>query len=563
MTKRTLFFICSAMLMLASLSFGQNMGNDKVVYHAPYTIRWTQCAFGNDGVLWVVWSPGDTNPKTGGGHIYVVKYDGTSVSEPFMVSANTTSRADRPHIASSSKGHILVTWGIRATTTVGMRVWNPKTKVWGDIETVAQGYGDFEPCGQIDGNGNVHVLFMKEGQGMVFVRSKINGVWENVVRLNTIFAKQGSLVRLPNGNLNAVWVQKNASGFYQNVKSKRTLTTRWTAPEVVPGLGKAANHPWLAAGPNNIPVLAWMDIPNPAKENGAEIRVLQIGSGKPRDIVSPFVAQHNPRVAVDTNNNIHVVVQLGAGDSGLGIRYTNNIGGTWHEVQTLAGSYPKVGGVAADPFGNVAACQSMYTREGTDIRVYSLKPIQKVIMPEADFTFSPTTGYPPLTVGFHATPAYEASGKEVTYAWAFSEGGTATGRDVSHLYETAGTYTITLTITDSLNRTDDISQTIEVKKTNPLVPFNPTANISMSSMWKNPEITFTLSWEINPSNVPAHIQGYAIYMKEGTGAYTRLLTVSSSTLMASFNFTDLRVKRAFAVSTLGYGGTESPMAYFQ
>ncbi|MHB8053776.1 MAG: PKD domain-containing protein [Candidatus Aminicenantales bacterium] len=556
---KRILLCAGAILVLTTLPFGQTLGNNKRLYHTTDSVRWTQCAFTPDGVLWVVWVPGNTNSKSGG-PIYVGSYDGTTVTAPFNVTESGSIKANRPNITVSPKGYVLVTWGVVADKATYLRILNPKTKTWDATETVAYNFGGDEPIAQMDAAGNIHVFFTNAAGGIVYARSKINGVWEDIVKLSQQRGKQGSLTIAPNGVVHAGWIEKDTGG-YKNVYTQRTLTTSWNTRASLPGGLGVSNHFWITSGPNNDVVVAWEDN-NTGLENGAEIRVMKIGSSTAA-IVIPFAMQHYPRVVIDSKNNIHVVCSLGGGDGGNGIRYTNKIGGTWRAIQTIPASYEKLPGLAANSLGNVAATQSSYTSSGTDIWAYSLEPIKKVAMPAADFTFSPTTGYPPLTVGIRAVPAYGPNSSEVSYGWTFSDGGTATGRNVTHLYSTHGTYTITLTITDNLGRTDEISKTIEVKKTNPLVPLNTRMTIAMSSPWKNPEITYSLFWEINPGNIPAHIQGYVIYMREGAGEYTRLLTVSPSTLSSSFRFADFKVKRGFAISTLGYGGTESPKVYFQ
>jgi len=537
------------------------MGNEKLLHHTTDGVRWTQCAFGPDGVLWIVYVQGDTN-KRSGGPIWVFSYDGTTVTEPFNATGTYNVKGNRPNISVSNKGHVIVVWGVVADNATYMRIRNPKTKTWGAIETVCYNYGGDEPVAQMDKDGNIHVFMTDEAGGMVFVRSKINGTWGGIKMLNEQRGKQGSLAVAPNGTVHAIWIEKTGEGSYQNVYTNRTVTTEWYRREALPKVYSGSNHPWITVGPNNKAVAIYQGV-GPT-ENGSEIWVLKLGTAP--QSAFPFYMVHFPRVAVDINNKIHAVVQLGGGDSGTGFRYTNNVSGEWAPHQTIEAVFPKVQGISANSFGNVAITTSSFTapREpGTNIMVYSLEPIQKVVMPEADFTFSPTTGYPPLTVGIHGVHAVGPNDQEVTYDWTFSEGGTATGRDITHTYATHGTYTITLTITDNLGRTDEISKTITVNKTNPQVPLNPNARITMSSLWNNPQITFDLVWEINPANVPAHIEAYAIYMKEGDGEYVKVLTVSPTTLDASFPFTDLSVKRAFAISTLGYGGTESSKVYFQ
>jgi PKD repeat protein len=50
-----------------------------------------------------------------------------------------------------------------------------------------------------------------------------------------------------------------------------------------------------------------------------------------------------------------------------------------------------------------------------------------------------------------------------TYAWTFGDGGFSSGTTVSHKYQRAGTFTITLTVTDSLGHSDSHSKTIVIR----------------------------------------------------------------------------------------------------
>jgi len=557
MKKHIMLGICF-LLLLTNLQFGQILGNGRLLFQSPEKIRWTQCAFTPDGRLWVVWVPGTTNANSGG-PIWVGTYDGTTFSTPINMTGSLAIKANRPHITTSSKGHVLVAWGVVATRSTYLRIWDPKTKIWGPIETVASNYGGDEPIAQMDNAGNIHVFFTDEAGGVVFARSKINGVWDNIAILNQSRGKQGSLVIGPDGKVHAVWIEKDPDSTYQNYYATRTISTAWETRVALPKTPTNSNHPWISIGSNNAPIVCYQDVP-PA-ENGCEIYVLPIG-GTPVRVI-PFAMQHFGRVVVDSKNDIHVVCQTGGGDFGSGFRYTNNVGGIWKPFQTFPALYPKVHGLAADSLGNVAVTQSSYTTSGTDLWVYSLNPIERVDMPTADFTFSPASGYPPLAVDIQAVPAFSPNGSEVSYAWTFSDGGSAAGRQTSHVFETHGMHTITLKITDNLGRKDEIGKTIEVKKTDPQIPLNAELTIVIGSVRRNLSITYSLAWRINPANTPAHIKGYAIYMKEGDGEYAPILTVSPSTFDSSFTFTDLKVKRYFAVSTLGYGGTESAKVYFQ
>ena len=65
--------------------------------------------------------------------------------------------------------------------------------------------------------------------------------------------------------------------------------------------------------------------------------------------------------------------------------------------------------------------------------------------PVAAFSGSPTSGTTPLTVNFTSTP----TGSVSSYAWTFGDGGTSTVQNPSHVYSTAGVYTVSLTVTGS------------------------------------------------------------------------------------------------------------------
>jgi len=73
-------------------------------------------------------------------------------------------------------------------------------------------------------------------------------------------------------------------------------------------------------------------------------------------------------------------------------------------------------------------------------------------------------------VHFHAKRAVGTDGKEVRYDWVFGDGGTAAGRDVSHTYQSAGSFKIRLTVFDNLYRTSQTIKTITIQPTQPRRP---------------------------------------------------------------------------------------------
>jgi PKD repeat protein len=65
--------------------------------------------------------------------------------------------------------------------------------------------------------------------------------------------------------------------------------------------------------------------------------------------------------------------------------------------------------------------------------------------PIVDFVADPTTGEAPLDVLF----TDQSTGAITSWSWDFGDGGTSTVQNPSHMYTSAGTYTVSLTVSDS------------------------------------------------------------------------------------------------------------------
>jgi len=87
--------------------------------------------------------------------------------------------------------------------------------------------------------------------------------------------------------------------------------------------------------------------------------------------------------------------------------------------------------------------------------------------PTADFTATPTSGTAPLTVNFtNNSTGYD---QPLTYEWDFDNNGTidSTAQNPSYTYNTAGTYTVKLTVTDSDGSTNSLTRTDYITVTPP------------------------------------------------------------------------------------------------
>jgi PKD repeat protein len=70
-------------------------------------------------------------------------------------------------------------------------------------------------------------------------------------------------------------------------------------------------------------------------------------------------------------------------------------------------------------------------------------------------------------VAFNGSASSDPDGTIVSYAWAFGDGGTATGVAPSHAYATPGTYSAQLTVTDNRNATATDSAVVTVTPADP------------------------------------------------------------------------------------------------
>ncbi len=68
--------------------------------------------------------------------------------------------------------------------------------------------------------------------------------------------------------------------------------------------------------------------------------------------------------------------------------------------------------------------------------------------PVAAGTATPTAGPAPLGVAFSAVGSSDPDGDPLTFAWAFGDGGTASGISTNHTYASAGSYTASVTVSD-------------------------------------------------------------------------------------------------------------------
>lgn len=113
----------------------------------------------------------------------------------------------------------------------------------------------------------------------------------------------------------------------------------------------------------------------------------------------------------------------------------------------VAGTYP-VTLTVTDKFGTT----------GTTNQAVTVPCVPVNSPPVASFTYSSTD----LICKFDGSGSYDTDGSISTYDWAFGDGSTDSGAIVSHTYQEAGTYPVTLTVTDNEGATDTDTQEVTV-----------------------------------------------------------------------------------------------------
>lgn len=78
--------------------------------------------------------------------------------------------------------------------------------------------------------------------------------------------------------------------------------------------------------------------------------------------------------------------------------------------------------------------------------------VQPLLNPSANFTFTPTSGTVPVDIVFDGSTSSSPNGSIVSYSWDFGDGATGAGMTTDHVFASAGTFSIVLTVIDSAGK---------------------------------------------------------------------------------------------------------------
>ncbi|MEX0274892.1 MAG: PKD domain-containing protein, partial [Flavobacteriaceae bacterium] len=154
--------------------------------------------------------------------------------------------------------------------------------------------------------------------------------------------------------------------------------------------------------------------------------------------------------------------------------------------------------------------------------------------PTAVASATPMTGEAPLEVTFTGEDSTDDVGV-VSYAWNFGDGNTSTEMNPTHTYDTAGTFTVQLTVTDGGDATDSTTLSIVVSENTNQPPVavieaTPTngrapleVNFSGEDSTDDVEVV-SYAWDFGDDNTSSAQNPTHTY--QSSGVYTATLTVT-------------------------------------
>lgn len=172
---------------------------------------------------------------------------------------------------------------------------------------------------------------------------------------------------------------------------------------------------------------------------------------------------------------------------------------------------------------------------------FRVTPATPAVFDQVRFT---TTCPPGVTVDCVTDP----NGLLTAFRWEFGDGATASGREVSHSYGVAGTYTVTLAVNDIYGRSDHASQTLVVAG-----GAAPTAVIAVSPSTPEPNDTVFFNASGSTPAPGRAIESYAWDFGDGataSGATVSHVYAIEGTFTATLSVTDDRRQVGTATATV-------------
>lgn len=139
----------------------------------------------------------------------------------------------------------------------------------------------------------------------------------------------------------------------------------------------------------------------------------------------------------------------------------------------------------------------------------------------ASFSFTPTTPQVGEKISFDASKSSASGAKIASYAWDFGDGTTGSGVTITHVYNSEGSYKVTLTVKDDRGASNSATKTISVKNPQRNEPPVPKATASQTAAETLEPVTFDASESYDPDGV---IVSYAWNFGDGQNGNGVIIT---------------------------------------
>jgi PKD repeat protein len=437
------------------------------------------------GNLHVVWAEYYTDPPNGTGDAFYSKYDiSTSIWSPPINLSNSSlvnSREYRPvGIDVDGANNVYVVYIDR--TAIKLRVYSGGS--WGSPFEISSHTEDIDMARiAVDPSGNIFTCWWTIGSGIVWSRARIGGTWEAGVRISPAQRCKFPNIAVGNNVVFATWQESGYAEGYQAsyVQRSKSFNASWSSSQRV-AVTNDTITPEVEIDGNDIAHIIWeaKTINDPSVWDFYVFHSYWTGNGfsPPQNIASPVLLLY-PQVH-ERGNNLYVCWSVGGWSGGIGVRANNRINGVWvgeSSVPNSGGStYTDVSTSPAqdrvyfvwDDFGSAGSKEIWCNMGATG------PPPPPPDTPVALFSFSPSSGPSPLKVSFDGSASYDPNGTITAYNWNFGDGSTGSGQRVEHTYNSAGSYTVTLTVTDNSGKSGSTSHTVAVIKPNdpPIAEFS-------------------------------------------------------------------------------------------
>jgi PKD repeat protein len=270
----------------------------------------------------------------------------------------------------------------------------------------------------------------------------------------------------------------------------------WNFGDGTTGFGQTTSHTYSQAGTYPVTVTATVGADQVATNSTfAQITPGTLPGQLTVSAGGPYTGQVGQPIIFTAQ------VGLGGRPPGTVVQVTWDFGdGTTGFGQTVSHTYATPGTFQVTVTASVGPGQT-----ANAVTTAQIAGQQTQLSVSAGGPYSGQTGQPITMTG---TATGGLLGATLQYIWDFGDGTTGTGQTTSHVYNAAGTYTVTLTVTTSAGQQGSATTTATIGGGTTAVPL-PTGCSNLVLTWPDGTPTSTVAAAVSPSGILLSIWRYS------------------------------------------------------